>query len=452
MEPLLRVEGISKQFDGVHALSSVDAEFRAGEVHALVGENGAGKSTLVKIIAGVHIPDAGSLFLDDAEVSFATPREAMEARIAVVYQEPSLIPMLTVDENLILGREPASLGFISTVDKESVADRVLPIVGAFIDPSTPVEKLTIAERQLVEIAKALSFDARMILLDEPTSSLSISEIERLRTVVRDLRDRGNSVVLVTHNLDEVFMLADRVTVLKDGEVTLSGRIADLTPTELIKAMIGRDLAHMFPERNVNGRDRKVVLEVGGLTIPGRVEDVSFQVRESEVLGFAGLVGAGRTDVAEALVGALGRHLGVISIDGEEARIREPADAVAMGVALVPEDRLADGLVMDLGVRQNIGLPQLTELSRFGILDRSGESRIADGQIDALSIKTPSSSTVVSNLSGGNQQKVVLARWLAKGSRVLILDEPTRGVRAPERPHHCDVRRANRCRDGQHVDE
>lgn len=424
---MIKVEQISKQFDGVQALSSVDAEFNAGEIHAVVGENGAGKSTLVKIMAGVHSPDDGRLYLDGDEVSFGSPREAMDASIAVVYQEPSLVPMLTVEENLVLGREPTAWGFVASDRMQAVADQVLPIVGASIDPNTPVEKLSIAQRQLVEIAKALSLETRMILLDEPTSSLSISEIERLRAVVLDLKSRGVGVVLITHNIDEVFLLADRVTVLKDGKVTLSARISEVTPADVIRAMIGRDLAHMFPQRTVDGRERRTVVEVRNLDIPGKASDVSFQLRESEVVGFVGLIGAGRTDVAKALIGATRIRQGEVIVDGEESRIREPADAIASGIALVPEDRLADGLVMDLGVKQNIGLPQLTKLSRFGLLDREAEGRVADEQIDSLSIRTPSNATLVNNLSGGNQQKVVLGRWLAKGCRVLILDEPTRGV-------------------------
>jgi ABC-type sugar transport system ATPase subunit len=424
---LFKVEQISKQFDGVHALTEVDAEFSAGEIHALVGENGAGKSTLVKIMAGFHAPDSGALFLNGEEVTFATPRDAIDASIAVVYQEPSLVPMLTVEENLVLGREPTKLGFVETAARRDVANEVLPVVGADIDPATPVERLSIAQRQMVEIAKALSLEARMILLDEPTSSLSIAEIELLHRVVRDLKQRGVSVVLVTHNLDEVFALADRVTVLKDGRVTLSAQVPDVTAADVIRAMIGRDLAHMFPPRTVDDRARKTVIEVNGLTVPGRAEDISFELREAEVLGFVGLIGAGRTDVAKALIGAVASRGGEVLIDGQVSRIKEPADAVANGIALVPEDRLADGLVMDLGVKQNISLPQLGRLSRMGLVDRESESRIANEQIESLSIRTPSNGTVVHNLSGGNQQKVVLGRWLAQGCRVLVLDEPTRGV-------------------------
>jgi len=424
---LLKVEGISKQFDGVQALSSVDAGFNPGEVHAIVGENGAGKSTLVKVMAGVHLADSGSMFLDGEEVWFSSPRDAINASISVVYQEPSLVPMLTVEENLILGREPTRRGFVSRSEARELADDALRMVGAAIDPGAPVERLTIAQRQLVEIAKALSLRARMILLDEPTSSLSITEIERLRGVVEDLRSRSVAVVLVTHDLDEVFLLADRVTVLKDGKVSLSAMVRDVTSGEVIKAMIGRDLAHMFPPRRARKGASTSVVEVKGLTIPGRAEDISFELRTSEVVGFVGLIGAGRTDVAKALVGAVPSRHHAILIDGVDAHVREPADALALGLALVPEDRLADGLVMDLGVKQNICLPQLSDLSNWGIIDKRAEAELADTQIESLSIRTPSNATVVHNLSGGNQQKVVLGRWLAKGCRVLILDEPTRGV-------------------------
>ncbi len=424
---MFKVERVSKQFDGVQALTSVDAEFKAGEVHAVVGENGAGKSTLVKIIAGVHTADSGTLFLDGEEVSFSAPRDAIAASISVVYQEPSLVPMLTVEENLILGREPTRNGLISNSRAKEVAEDALRMVGASMEPATPVERLTIAQRQMVEIAKALSLEAQMILLDEPTSSLSITEVERLRGVVSDLRDRGVAVVLITHDLDEVFLLADRVTVLKDGKVSLSAAVADVTPAVVIRAMIGRDLAHMFPPRTARERSTKTVVTVRGLTVSGRAEDINFELRESEVVGFVGLIGAGRTDVAKAMVGAVPSRHGEVLIDGVAVNVREPADAMALGLALVPEDRLADGLVMDLGVKQNIGLPQLPELSSWGILDKGAESKLADVQIEALSIRTPSNSTVVHNLSGGNQQKVVLGRWLAKGCRVLILDEPTRGV-------------------------
>lgn len=424
---LLAVRQISKQFDGVHALTSVDATFVGRQIHAVVGENGAGKSTLVKIMSGVHQPDTGSILLNGDAVTFNSPRDAIDASIAVVYQEPSLVPMLTVEENLMLGRERTRWGFVVNRATAEVADEALALVGADVDPNSPVELLTIAERQLVEIAKALSTDARMILLDEPTSSLSITEIERLREVVRDCKERGLAVVLITHDLDEVFLLADRVTVLKDGQVSLSADVTDVTPSDVIKAMIGRDLAHMFPPREPVRDIGRVVVQVRDLTVPGRAEHISFELRESEVLGFAGLIGAGRTDVAKAVIGAVRSRSGDVKIDGIDSTFREPADAIGSGIALVPEDRLAEGLVMDLSVKGNVGLPQLKIMSRFGILDRAAEKRMADSQIDSLRIRTPSGSTVVQNLSGGNQQKVVLARWLARGCRVLILDEPTRGV-------------------------
>jgi ABC-type sugar transport system ATPase subunit len=425
---MLTVERISKHFDAVHALSEVSAEFLPGRVHAVVGENGAGKSTLVKVIVGVYRPDGGRIFLDGSEVSFVSPREAIDHRISVVYQEPSLVSLLSVEQNLVLGNEPTRRGVINTRQVRHTAREVLREVGATIDPTAIVERLTLAERQLVEIAKALTVSARMIFLDEPTSSLSIQEIEQLRGVIGGLRDRGVGVVLITHDLDEVFLLADHVTVLKDGKVTLDTETAQVSQGDVVKAMIGRDLAHMFPQRRRSAKAAaEPIVQVKDLTVDGVVEGVSFELRPGQIVGFAGLIGAGRTDVARALVGSVPWSSGEITIGGERSRVKQPADAVALGIGLVPEDRLTDGLVMDLGVKQNIGLPQLRAMSRLGLIDRRNEGKVADRQIGSLAIKAASNGTVVHNLSGGNQQKVVLGRWLAKGCRVLILDEPTRGI-------------------------
>jgi rhamnose transport system ATP-binding protein len=425
---MLTVERISKHFDAVHALSEVSAEFLPGRVHAVVGENGAGKSTLVKVIVGVHRPDGGRILLDGKQVSFVSPREAIDHRISVVYQEPSLVSLLSVEQNLVLGNEPTRRGVVNTRQVRRTAREVLREVGATIDPTAIVERLTLAERQLVEIAKALTVSARMIFLDEPTSSLSIQEIEQLRGVIGGLRDRGVGVVLITHDLDEVFLLADHVTVLKDGKVTLDTETAQVSQADVVKAMIGRDLAHMFPQRRRSANAAaEPIVQVKDLTVDGVVEGVSFELRPGQIVGFAGLIGAGRTDVARALVGSVPWSAGEITIGGERSRVKQPADAVALGIGLVPEDRLTDGLVMDLGVKQNIGLPQLRHMSRFGLIDRRNEGKVADRQIGSLAIKTASNGTVVHNLSGGNQQKVVLGRWLAKGCRVLILDEPTRGI-------------------------
>ena len=425
---MLKVERVSKHFDAVHALSEVSAEFLPGRVHAVVGENGAGKSTLVKVIVGVHRPDGGRILLDGNEVSFVSPREAIDNRISVVYQEPSLVSLLSVEQNLVLGNEPTRRGVVNTRQVRRTAKEVLREVGSTIDPTAIVQSLTLAERQLVEIAKALTVRARMIFLDEPTSSLSIHEIERLRGVIGGLRDRGVGVVLITHDLDEVFLLADHVTVLKDGKVTLDTDMAHVSQADVVKAMIGRDLAHMFPPRRRSTNEAaEPIVQVKDLTVFGVVEGVSFELRPGQIVGFAGLIGAGRTDVAQALVGSHPWTSGEITIGGERSRIKQPADAVALGIGLVPEDRLSDGLVMDLGVKQNIGLPQLRDMSRLGLIDRRNEGEVADRQIASLAIKTASNGTVVHNLSGGNQQKVVLGRWLAKGCRVLILDEPTRGI-------------------------
>lgn len=426
--PTLEARGISKSFDGVHALTDVSVTFEAGEVHALVGENGAGKSTLVKVISGVHVPDAGQLVIAGDQVAFADPRAAMATGIAVVYQEPSLLPDLTVEENLVLGHEPKGpLGVLKNKEIRATAERYLEAVGGGIHPGAPVARLTIAERQLVEIAKALSRDARLVLMDEPTSSLSIREVGRLEEVVRRLKANRVSVVFISHDLAEVFAISDRITVLKDGRVTLVSPTADTTVDQVVRSMVGRDLAHLFPTREPPSEEGEVVLEVRDLTVPGRAEDVSFDLRAGEVTGFVGLIGAGRTDVAKAVIGADRPRSGTIRFRGDPLRARQPADSVKLGIGLVPEDRHAEGLVLDLPISQNISLPQLDRLSKWGFFDRRRERKIAREQIDSLGIRTPSEETHVTNLSGGNQQKVVLSKWLARGCQLLVLDEPTRGV-------------------------
>jgi ABC-type sugar transport system ATPase subunit len=425
--PCLEVRGVVKHFEGIRALRGVSATFHRGEVHALVGENGAGKSTLAKVIAGVYRPDEGELLRDGVVVAFADPRAAIESGISIVYQEPSLLPFLTVEENLVLGHEPHSgIGFVRTGEVRSQSERFLEVVGGRIRPNANVQELTIAERQLVEIAKALSLKAEVVVMDEPTSSLSITEVERLERVIERLRREGVAVILISHDLNEVFVVADRVTVLKDGEVTLSSAVAETQMDEVVRSMVGRDLAHLFPPREPPQGDLPVVLEVRHATIPGRAEDVSFELRAGEVTGFIGLIGAGRSDVARSILGlGIGRS-GEVLLDGRPVRIRHPAEAVKLGIALVPEDRQQEGLVLGLSVAKNVALPQLDRLSRWSMVDRRGEQRLADEQIAALRIRA-TATTPTSELSGGNQQKVVLSKWLARGCRVLLLDEPTRGI-------------------------
>ena len=417
---------ISKHFEAVNALEDVSVSFRRGEVHALVGENGAGKSTLVKIMAGAYRPDAGELQHNGQPVTFQSPKAAIDAGVAVVYQEPSLLPLLTVEDNLLLGHEPRGrLGWLSGRKVRQLANRHLEAVGGGIDPATPVRKLSIAQRQLVEIAKALSLDAQIVLMDEPTSSLSIRETDQLGIVIERLRAQGVCVVLVTHDLNDVFRFAARVTVLKDGRVTLSQPVAETRVDEIIRSMVGRDLAYLFPPR-VSQEPGPVVLEVQGLSVPGRAEDVSFQLRAGQVTGMAGLVGAGRTDVGRAIVGATPSE-GTILLDGKPIRPGQPADVIELGLAMVPEDRHAEGLILDLPIAQNISLPQLRKLARFGLIDSKRERQLAIDQMSSLRIKADSELRLARDLSGGNQQKVVLGKWLARQVRVLILDEPTRGV-------------------------
>jgi rhamnose transport system ATP-binding protein len=423
----LEVRGVSKSFEAIQALRDVSASFLPGRIHAVVGENGAGKSTLAKVIAGAYRPDAGQLFRDGAPVQFGGPRAAIEAGISTVYQELGLLPFLTVEENLVLGHEPHSpLGFLRTREVRRQCAQYLEAVGGRIDPAANVSDLSIAERQLVEIAKALSLRAQVVVMDEPTSSLSLAEVDRLETVVRRLAKENVSILLISHDLTEVFAIADDVTVLKDGQVTLSAPIAETRMDKVVRSMVGRDLAHLFPLRPPVPADAPVVVEVRDLSVPGRANAINFDLRAGVVTGFIGLIGAGRSDVARAIFGVGEKRRGEVRLDGVPVRVKRPADAVDLGIALVPEDRQAEGLVLGLNVARNMSLAQLRRVAKLGFVDRRREVELADGQIEAMSIRAKSRSTV-SELSGGNQQKVVLGKWLARGCRVLLLDEPTRGV-------------------------
>jgi ABC-type sugar transport system ATPase subunit len=424
----LEIRSVSKRFGVVQALDGVSASFWAGEVHALLGENGAGKSTLIKVIAGAHRCDQGELYRDGKPLRFASPKDSRDAGIAVVYQELTLLPAMTVEENLLLGREPRGrTGFLSPSATRQRAAECLRIVGGGISPSTPVERLSIAQRQLVEIAHALTMDATVVLLDEPTSSLSVQEAEHLRKVIGMLTNNGVAIVLVTHDLKEALDLADRVTVLKDGKVTFSGPAADTDLDDVVRRMVGRELGHLFPQRSAPNAGGPVVLEARGLVVPGFVDGVDFALRAGTVSGFIGLVGAGRSEAARALLGLGVRRRGEVLLDGRPVKIRHPGEAARLGIGMVPEDRKEEGLLLRDTICHNIGLAQLERISKLGLVSRSAERDLARKQMVDLKIKAPSDSTRVGNLSGGNQQKVVLAKWLARGCRVLILDEPTRGI-------------------------
>ncbi|MCW2796162.1 sugar ABC transporter ATP-binding protein [Nocardioides sp.] len=428
-EPVtLEIRNVSKRFGVVQALDDVSVAFHAGEVHALLGENGAGKSTLIKVIAGAHSADSGELWRDGAVLHLNGPRGSRDAGIAVVYQELTLLPAMTVEENLMLGHEPR--GRLRLVDAHEVrrrAQQCLELVGGDIDPAVPVERLSIAQRQLVEVAHALTLDARVVLLDEPTSSLSVQEVQHLRGVISMLTASGVAVVLVTHDLKEALDLADRVTVLKDGKVTFSGLVSETDVNDVVRRMVGRDLGHMFPTRTPPASDAAVVLEARGLVVPGFVEGVDFTLRAGTVTGFIGLVGAGRSEAARALLGIGAGRRGEVLLDGRAVTIRHPSDAARLGIGMVPEDRKQEGLLLDESIYRNISLAQLDRLTRWGLVRRGAERALATAQMASLRIKAPDSTTKVGNLSGGNQQKVVLAKWLARGCRVLILDEPTRGI-------------------------
>jgi ABC-type sugar transport system ATPase subunit len=432
--PVLRVDSVSKRFGVVQALDDVSVDFRAGEVHALVGENGAGKSTLAKIIGGAQMPGSGRLLLRGEPVRLTSPSVALGSGISVVYQDLNLAPELTVAANLFLAREPRGrLGFVNDRAMHAEAGRLLDMLGASFTSSAQVADLSTSDRQLAEIARALNHDASVIVMDEPTSALAPQSAERLFEVIADLRRRGMSVIYITHELAHVFEIADRVTVLKDGQLMSTKAVSDTTRDEVIETMIGRSVGELFPPHPAPPpKDSAPVLQLRGLTLAGYFEDVSLEVRPGEILGLAGLIGSGRTALAQAIFGVLpedrtGPLSGEILVDGKPAKINGPRAAIKHGIGLLPDDRKEAGLVLDLPVSSNISLPQLQNVSRAGILRRDSEHALARGEIDSMRIRTPSADTVASKLSGGNQQKVVLGKWLALGSRILILDEPTPGV-------------------------
>jgi ABC-type sugar transport system ATPase subunit len=425
-QPAIRFAGITKRFPGVVALEDVHFEIAAGSCHAVCGENGAGKSTLGKVLAGIVRPDEGELWLDGRAVRFHSPRDALNAGVALVHQELSFCENLTVAENLCLGRIPARRGFVSTRGLHARATALLEAIGASIDPARPVETLTIAEQQLVQIASAVGSGARAIIFDEPTSSLGEAEAARLFELIARLRAQGVTLLYISHRLPEIFRLTDTVTVLRDGRHVCTEPTASIDENTLVHRMIGRQIEQYLPahERRPAGRE---LLRVEGLTSPGRFRDVTFTVHAGEVVGLAGLVGAGRSEIAHALFGLDATATGRVYVRGEAARIRTPTDALRLGLGFVPEDRRRQGLVLSLVSKENITLPLLRSLSRFKFIQRRRERDLAREQCERLSVRTSVLDTPTSALSGGNQQKLVLARWLAARSQILILDEPTRGV-------------------------
>jgi rhamnose transport system ATP-binding protein len=426
MEPLLAVDSVARSFGAVAAVRDVSFPLYAGEIHALVGENGAGKSTIVKMLAGVHRPDAGRLLLDGEPLDLSAPADAIAAGIAVIYQEPTLFPDLSVAENIVMGRQPRrSLRRVDHRAASALAAELFARLGVAIDPDRPARGLSIADQQIVEIAKALSRQARVIVMDEPTAALSGVEVERLFTVARSLRDGGAALLFISHRFEEITALCDRVTVMRDGRHVSTDPLKDLTVDEIVRRMVGRPIATLFPKTDVEPGE--VVLEVDGLTRDGVFRDVTFQVRAGEIVALAGLVGAGRSEVVQSVFGVDPRDAGSVRVGGRALPAASPRSAMAAGVALVPEDRRQQGLVLEASIERNVTSTRWARLARFGLLTGGAERRWAAEWTERLQTKYARLDDPVLRLSGGNQQKVVLAKWLSTQPRVLIVDEPTRGI-------------------------
>ena len=423
---MVELRDASKSYGAVRALRDGNLALRPGEVRALMGENGAGKSTLVKVLGGVIRRDSGEMLVDGAAVDFHSPHDARDAGMAVIYQEPTLFPDLSVAENVVMGYHP--LRGLKRIDRprmERDVAELLKRLGVRLDPERPVRGLSIADQQIVEIAKALSFDARVLIMDEPTAALSGPEVERLFSVVRTLREQGAAVLFISHRLDEVFTICDTVTVMRDGAVVHDARIADMTPDEMVKRMVGRELSTMFPKQDT--QPGEAVVKVHRLTREGVFFDVSFEVRAGEIVALAGLVGAGRSEVARAVFGIDRPDAGHVEMEGRRLPPGKPLAAMRAGIGFVPEDRRQQGLVMDLSIARNTALTRLRALARSGLIRSGAENRLAAEWAEKLQLKYHRLQDSVGTLSGGNQQKVVLGKWLATDPRLLIVDEPTRGI-------------------------
>jgi rhamnose transport system ATP-binding protein len=424
--PTLELRDVSKAFGAVIALRSGSLALRPGSIHALVGENGAGKSTLVKIMAGLYQRDSGDFEMEGSPVDFKTTAEAKAAGIAVIYQEPTLFPDLSVTENVFMGRQP--VGRFRRIDRKAMRTEVRRLIdrlGVRINPDRPAEGLSIADQQIIEIAKAISLDAKVLIMDEPTAALSGVEVERLFAVARSLRDEGRALMFISHRFDEVFALCDTITVMRDGAYISTDAAANTSVPEIVRRMVGRDVHDLFPKQETT--IGSPLLAVEDLNMPGVFHDINFTVRAGEIVGLAGLVGAGRSEVARAVFGVDPHASGRVTLGGKPVPPRNPSAAMALGLALVPEDRRKQGLVIDSTVGENITAAIRGQLSKLGLITTAMENAAAQVWASRLEVKTRSLDAIAGTLSGGNQQKVVLGKWLATHPKVLIIDEPTRGI-------------------------
>ncbi|MDR1586602.1 MAG: sugar ABC transporter ATP-binding protein [Treponema sp.] len=426
---LLEIKNISKSFPGVKALNNVSLSVRCGQVLALVGENGAGKSTLMKILSGVYNMDAGQILLEGKAVDLSTPLKSQHLGISIIYQELNLLLNMNIAENIFLGREQkrdGALGeFVNKKMMHKKARELLDRVGLDVDTATLVGRLPTAQKQMVEVAKSLSFNAKLIIMDEPTSSLTDKETDILFNIIRTLRSQGVSIIFITHRLREIFEIADEIAIMRDGEMIAVRKAGETNENDVISGMVGRSIDDIFYKEKAPIGD--VILDVRGLSTRALLKDINFTLRKGEILGFAGLVGAGRSEVVRAIFGIDRRETGEIFIDGKKARINNTVDALRSGIGFVPEDRKEQALILRMNVRSNISLAVLPAMKKRLFIDKQKEAAVAENYINRLQIKTPSDKQTVYNLSGGNQQKVVIGKWMETSPRILILDEPTRGI-------------------------